>query len=96
MAHIEAHDGQSERLDEVMRRLGPSSDQGMALRATMLLLEAHIQDHVAKLQNLVQQSGGKPPGSPIAENQLRGQLSVASGSETAAEVGGQPLDKAPN
>ena len=97
MAHIEAHDGQADRLDEVMRRLGPESDQGTAMRATMMLMEAHIQDHVAKLQRLVQQQGGgKPPGSPVAENQLRGQLSVASGSETAAEVGGQPLDKAPN
>jgi hypothetical protein len=93
--HIGQHSQQSEMMADQLSRIprepgGEEAPVAMKIRLAMALNEAHIQDHVLKVQRLSGASP-RPPGQPVAENMLRNQVKVAKGGETAAEMTGQPL-----
>ncbi len=93
--HLLAHDQRQERVDVQLQQIdqiiqgGEVPPQRRKLALEQHLLLAHDQSHMREIQKLTGQ--GQQAGSPIAENLLRGQLKADSGSETQAEIGGQPL-----
>ena len=96
--HMPEHERQAQEIDAVIARASAKdpqfaeSPEGVKLRAVVVLLTAHAQDHARRMQALVGQSGGSPsPGQPIAENQFRNQVRTTPGGETEAEMSGQPL-----
>lgn len=88
--HMATHDQQAGMLDQQMQfmdeRGGTDSEQRMKLALAQTLLTAHFQDHVRIMQEMTGQQTG-----PIAENLLRNQIRAGAGSETEAEMSGQPL-----
>jgi len=85
--HIEAHDKLEAQLDQALSNPQLPGPQRTKIALMQHLLIAHGHDHI----RLVQQATGQSPGKPVAENLLRNQIQAQSGSETTAELSGQPL-----
>jgi hypothetical protein len=86
VGHMERHKIQIDSLGAALDQMNPSGPDGEGLRATMLLLMAHMNAQAQMLQAI---TGQPAPGSAVDENQLRSSVS----GETAGEQAGQPLDR---
>ena len=90
--HMERHQMHAARIDKALDEVDPEDESGQKVRIALLLMVAHLNSHARIMQKIVSaQGGGRQPGSPVAENMLRNQMRERSGSETGAELRGQPL-----
>lgn len=98
-SHIQEHSVNLQMLDDALIQMSQNpnpevpgdsmrnSAMGRKLSAFQILLLAHVQDHI----RLIQKITGQEPGKPVSENMLRNDMRSGAGSETGAELLGQPL-----
>lgn len=93
--HLKAHNAQMLQISKALEQTTPGDGITMKLQLALGLMLAHANHHMMLLQQIVNEQGGsRQAGSPIAENLFRNQTRQVSGSETSAELRGQPLNEA--
>ena len=98
-AHIQEHSVQMQMLDDALIQLADqgnpeqpgttmrNSAMGRKLSMFQMLMFSHFQSHMKLFQEIT----GQQPGKPVSENMLRNDMRTGAGSETGAEMLGQPL-----
>ncbi len=95
MTHIPQHMQQEEQLTEAIAQI-PDEEledaRGLQLRMALHLVMAHRAQHMKFVEQITGKPMGGEPGEPTDPNQLRQDLGsqAAGGSETDAELSGQP------
>ena len=84
--HLTQHMQLIEQIDDYLQRADRSTPQSEKISITQTLMIAHLQDHARILQQIT----GKE-GQAVSTNLLRNQLRSGAGTETDAELGGQPI-----